>query len=83
MAGFCRDCSISGFGFDARDFAQLLESAAYSNEKGNESGALVLCECCGPIVVDINGRRIDGQEYHPECHCSEFVGHFEKVKASS
>lgn len=73
------------FGFDSRDLAEMLKSGGYSNEPGKESGALVLCECCGPIVVDINGRRIDGQEFHRECHCREFVMHFEakEVKVPS
>lgn len=71
MADFCRDCSLAMFGFDSRDLAELLPAEGYSNVKGNESGALVLCECCGPIIVDINGRRFDGQELHPNCDCVE------------
>lgn len=73
MADFCRDCSIAMFGSDYRDFAQLLPSGAYSTEKGKESGALALCECCGPIVVDINGRRLDGQDFYKECMCQKMV----------
>ena len=77
MADFCRDCSIAIWGKDFRDMAQLMPQEGYSNEPGNEAGALVLCECCGPIIVDINGRRLDGQEFHKECHCRELIGHFE------
>lgn len=69
MSEFCRDCSIATFGSDFREFAQLLPPEAYCNEKGKEMGALVLCECCGPVVVDINGRRIDGQEFLESCSC--------------
>lgn len=73
MAEFCRDCSIAMFGSDYRDFAQLMKPEAYSNEKGKECGALVLCECCGPIIVDINGRRIDGQTFHKDCSCQDMA----------
>lgn len=69
MADYCRDCSIAMFGRDFRDMAQLLPSEAYKDG----TGALVLCECCGPIVVDINGRRIDGQEFHKSCSCADFT----------
>lgn len=81
MADFCRDCSIAMFGRDFRDHAQLMPAENYSNVKGKEAGALVLCECCGPICVDINGRRIDGQSFHPECSCQEFTRTHSKVKA--
>lgn len=73
MADYCRDCSIAIFGRDFRDMANLMPQEGYSNEKGNKKGALVLCECCGPTIVDINGRRIDGQSFFPTCSCQEFT----------
>lgn len=81
MADFCRDCSIAMFGRDFRDFASLMKPEGYSNEPGKEAGALVLCECCGPIIVDINGRRIDGQTFHSECSCQEFTKSHKELTA--
>lgn len=57
MADFCRDCSISIFGDDSRDLADI----------GDNVG--VLCECCGPIQVDINGTRTTTP--HNGCRCRE------------
>ena len=73
MADFCRDCSIANFGRDFRDFANKMPHEGYSNEPGKSMGALVLCECCGPVVVDINGRRLQGQEFCKECSCAIFT----------
>ena len=70
MADYCRDCCLALFGMDSRDFAGIYRAEAYSNEPGKESGALVLCECCGPIVVDINGRRIS-KDFNSDCTCHE------------
>jgi len=69
MKGHCRDCSIALFGIDRRDFAQMMPDEGY----GNGSGPLVKCECCGPMAVDINGRRI-GEPFHESCHCREMLG---------
>lgn len=35
------------------------------------SRALALCECCGPVVVDIDGKRMPGQEFNKGCKCAE------------
>lgn len=67
--GYCRDCSIAHFGRDLRTFAQRMPQEGYSNE----TGALIHCSCCGVVSVDINGRRLDNQPYHPSCSCQEFT----------
>lgn len=65
MADFCRHCSLAIFQSDTRDLAELMPADRYTED----TGALALCECCGPIVVDINGKRIS--EYDPQCTCEE------------
>ena len=69
MADFCKDCSIAIFGRDFGEMAHLLPKDQYTEEMG----ALVLCECCGLIVVDYEGKRMEPQEYDPNCHCKEHV----------
>jgi hypothetical protein len=49
MADFCQDCCLDYFGKDTRDLAGLCAE----NEE-----ALVLCEHCGVIIVDHNGKRL-------------------------
>ena len=58
MAEFCQECSIDTFGTDFKEFANALPESKYTEEVG----ALVLCESCGPIVVDINGKCVS-----PDC----------------
>lgn len=53
MAEFCHDCSIKMFGDDYGDFAKLC---------GEGMCISVLCEGCGPIHVDRNGKRLDFTE---------------------
>ena len=65
MAAFCRTCSISIFGEDYRELAELLPADSYTEE----IGALALCECCGPLVVDRNGARISS--FDPKCTCGD------------
>lgn len=52
MADFCRQCSFELFGEDRKDLAGLGEV-----EEGY--GWAVLCERCGPVMVDNEGKRID------------------------
>lgn len=50
----CYDCSITLLGRDFSDFAGIL-----TEELHNESyGALVHCDNCGDIYVDMYGKRI-------------------------
>lgn len=55
MADFCKQCSIELFGKDMHDFAGICK-------KGEM--AAVLCEGCGYIWVDSNGKRLS--EIYPE-----------------
>lgn len=65
MADFCRDCSIAMFGEDTKDLAKLMREESYTSERG----AIALCECCGPIVVDFEGKRMSSFAEH--CKCAE------------
>lgn len=65
MADFCKQCSVEMFGSDTRDLAGLMSAEKYTDEVG----ALALCECCGPVVVDIEGQRMPGQEFFESCKC--------------
>jgi hypothetical protein len=49
MASFCKDCSIAIFGEDFKEFAHG-EVGLFSQE---------LCEGCGWIWVNWEGRRVD------------------------
>lgn len=53
MADFCQQCSIEVFGEDMRDLAGLNPDASITDKAG------VLCEGCGWIVVDNEGKCID------------------------
>lgn len=64
MADFCQDCAKALFGQDTKDLANLLPPEEYSDD----CGALVLCECCGPVIVDINGKRMS-KDYDERCNC--------------
>ena len=50
MADFCSECSIKLFEEDFRDFAGIV--------KQDEKLAQVLCEGCGIIWVDKNGKKV-------------------------
>jgi hypothetical protein len=50
MADFCQECSIQLFGKDMGDFAGICLD-------GYMLG--VICEGCGPIWVDKDGKRIE------------------------
>ncbi len=54
MADFCRQCSIDLFGKDFRELSGLVSSEDW--ELGY--GALVICEGCGPVIVDIEGSCV-------------------------
>jgi hypothetical protein len=67
MAEFCKACSISVFGEDFRDFAGLADSdyqlsgmpdgtEATCSLLAKRSLARVVCERCGPTVVDSEGN---------------------------
>lgn len=75
MAEFCKECSIAHFGQDHKDFANLFEPEEYTDEEG----ALVLCECCGPIVVDINGKRMT-DDFGKNCDCALMLGKRHAIK---
>jgi hypothetical protein len=50
MSDFCQECSIRMFGKDTEDFA---------GECSEDQMVQVLCEGCGVIWVDKNGKRIN------------------------
>jgi hypothetical protein len=54
MADFCKQCSEEHFGEDFKELAGL------STEERVKEGyyAVVMCEGCGPIQVDVEGRCI-------------------------
>ncbi len=58
MADFCKQCSIANFGHDYRDLAGLTKESDVRQGKF----AVVLCEGCGPIQVDVAGACIS-----PDC----------------
>lgn len=64
MADFCKTCSEAIWGRDFGDLANLLKPEQYDAEHG----ALALCECCGPIVVGIDGKRM-WEDFDPRCNC--------------
>lgn len=73
MADFCKECSIAHFGQDHKDLANLLKPEEYTND----IGALALCECCGLIVVDINGKRMSKDK---DCDCTLMLGKRHAIK---
>lgn len=48
MASFCKQCSEDLFGFDGLDLIQ-------PNSPGPGKGWAVICEGCGPTLVDKDG----------------------------
>lgn len=51
MADFCQQCSLAIFDEDSRDLANLTAS--------NIGTIIVLCEGCGMVQVDVNGKCVD------------------------
>ena len=60
MAEFCYACSISTFGRDGRDFYGITKEDDFRYGKA----CLVLCEGCGAIQVDPQGRCLSGDCSH-------------------
>ena len=58
MADFCKQCSIELFGKDFGDLANITTSEQWEDEVV----AVVLCEGCGVIQVDPEGRCVS-----PDC----------------
>ena len=54
MADFCQQCSVEMFDMDFGDLSGLGDGKKLEPDKG----WLVLCEGCGPIVVDDGGRCV-------------------------
>lgn len=54
MAEFCKQCSIELFGKDYEEFKGLTSQKDWEDEMA----CVVLCEGCGPILVDPEGRCI-------------------------
>lgn len=53
MADLCMQCSIEIWGEDSGDFAKYLGPS--------HPPIFVICEGCGPTIVDAEGRCIDPQ----------------------
>ena len=57
MADFCKECSIELFGYDTMDLARIASPDDYIT---------VICEGCGPIMVNDLGirwsRKMDNEE---------------------
>lgn len=66
MADFCKECNNELFDVNESDFGPF--SLDTPLEPGE--GFLVLCESCGPILVDHNGLKITtaliGSENEPK-----------------
>lgn len=70
MADFCQTCSLASFGTDFQELAKLMPPEKYDAEHG----ALALCECCGPVVVDYNGKRMT-EDCLTSCTCADALKH--------
>jgi len=57
MFGCCKSCSQDLYGADGEDFSGMVSRLLV--EEGY--GLLAVCEECGPILVDTDGRRIQPQ----------------------
>ena len=55
MADLCQTCTIETWGFDTRNLAGLTTQG--DTAAGNH--AVVLCEGCGLIQVDHDGKRVE------------------------
>jgi hypothetical protein len=69
MADFCQQCSLRLFGKDFRDLAELITR----DEVAKGLMAIVLCEGCGPIGVDHEGRCVVKDCLDPK-HDGNLVG---------
>ena len=54
MADFCKSCSEEHFGQDFKELAGITTSDAFASARA----AVVICEGCGPIQVDPEGRCV-------------------------
>ena len=54
MADFCKECSIEIFGEDFKELANI----STPEDTANELYVHVLCEGCGPILVDHTGSKV-------------------------
>ena len=54
MADLCSECSVKKLGFDGEDLAGL--SSWWDTYRRRYSA--VICEACGPILVDHRGVRV-------------------------
>ena len=59
MADFCKQCSMEHFGEDLKDLANLGSTPLTKEELSNGIGFTVLCEGCGFIIVDNDGKCMD------------------------
>ena len=57
MADFCHICSLSNFGEDFGDLAGITTEEDWAEGKAH----VVLCEGCGLIQVDPEGKRVGGE----------------------
>jgi len=55
MSGYCQQCSLELFGADQEDLAGFVSPAMATEGYG----LLAVCEECGPIMIDPDGRRLD------------------------
>jgi hypothetical protein len=63
MADFCRQCSEQVLGIPDADYTNDLSGLSTADDTANGLYATVICEGCGFIQVDHNGRCIGG----PNC----------------
>lgn len=54
MSDFCKQCSEEIFGKDFKEMAGITTSENQAEGKY----AVVLCEDCGPVQVDVDGRCV-------------------------
>jgi hypothetical protein len=61
MADFCMQCSVETFGSDFRELAGITKPESWAEGRS----ACVICEGCGPIQVDPEGKCVseDCQEH--------------------
>jgi hypothetical protein len=71
MADYCKECSIFWFSKDFKNFKKTPNSP--QPKKG--WGYLVLCECCGNIIVDRYGRMINSETKKRDDCCQDYKCH--------
>lgn len=67
MADFCKQCSLELFNEDCEDLRGLITEEEVRDGKG----ALVICEGCGPTLVDHEGKCIAGDCLKKETHAKD------------